>query len=172
MQSPIKYILLSGFIMLLSVFSSVLETVYLRGFLPIPFFRIGIANVFLIVALYILPFKYAFLIFVGKVFLPHMLIGTLFTPVFFTSAIGTIFSFILMAIYIYGVKKPHVLNTSMLGAISHSIGQIIAVIFILKFNAGYRVFYFFILFSFPAGFIVGILAFKLLLRYRDDYMLL
>jgi len=153
--------------MLLSI-SVVLALI--ESFIPImggiaPGIKLGLANIVIVFAIYHLSFKDAIYISVLRVILMGILRTGLFSISFFFSLSGALLSIISM----YLVKKVtsmSVVGVSVVGAVFHSVGQIlIAVIFLSNIN----IFYYLpvlLISSVITGVIVGIISNKIIDRYK------
>lgn len=125
----------------------------------LPGLKLGLANVIIIFALYKYNFTKALMISIIRVFIVALLKAG-FGFNFFFSLGGALLSIIIMAL----AKKTHLslIGVSVLGSISHSIGQVLIGMLILK---NYNIIYYLpylILFSIPTGIIIGVIAKKLI----------
>lgn len=153
--------------MLLSI-SVVLALI--ESFIPIfsgiaPGIKLGLANIVIVFAIYHLSIKDAIYISVLRVILMGILRTGLFSISFFFSLSGAILSIISM----YLAKKitsMSVVGVSVVGAVFHSVGQIlIAIIFLSNIN----IFYYLpvlLISSVITGVIVGIISNKIIDRYK------
>ena len=153
--------------MLLSI-SVVLALI--ESFIPImsgiaPGIKLGLANIVIVFAIYELSFKDAIYISVLRVILMGILRTGLFSISFFFSLSGAILSIISMYL-VKRVTNMSVVGVSVVGAIFHSVGQIlIAVIFLSNIN----IFYYLpvlLISSVITGVIVGIISNKIIDRYK------
>lgn len=125
--------------MLLSI-SVVLSLI--ESFIPIfngiiPGIKLGLANIVILYALYKYSFKEALYLSLLRVLLVGILRTGLFSITFFFSLSGALFSLIFMYMFIK-ISKLSVVGISIIGAIFHSIGQIlIATIFLSNMNILY-----------------------------------
>lgn len=95
----------------------------------VPGIKIGLANIVIILSLYMIGEKETILISTIRVILSSLLFGTMLT--FAYSIAGAILSFIIMVI----LKKKTTLammTISIIGAVSHNIGQIIMAVIIMS----------------------------------------
>lgn len=131
----------------------------------IPGLKLGLANIIVIVVLYLFSFKEAIYISILRVFLVGILRTGLFSMTFFFSLGGAILSIIIMSIA--KKTKLSIVGVSVLGSISHSIGQILIAILLLK-NI-YIIYYapWIILFSLPTGIITGIISKSLVNNFKN-----
>lgn len=117
---------------------------------PIPGIKLGLANLVIIIAIYRLGFKYAFIINILRVFLSGLL---------FSGAFGIIYSLaggILSILVMYGLYKTNlfsIVGISMAGGVFHNLGQLITACIMVS-NMGLMS-YFSVLFI--SGMISGIL---------------
>lgn len=106
---------------------------YLESLVPlnigIPGIKLGLANLVVITALYILPKKYAFVIALIRIVLTGLTFGGLSAMVF--SLAGGVLSFAVMVLLIK-MNKFSVIGVSAAGGIFHNIGQIAAAAFVMK----------------------------------------
>lgn len=147
----------------ISVVISIIESYFTFIGNIIPGLKLGLANIVVIFALYKYNFKTAISISVVRVLIVA-LIRTGFGLNFFFSLVGALFSVISMSI----VKKSHlsVIGVSIIGSISHSIGQVLVGIIMLdNYNVIYYLPYL-LLFSIPTGILIGIIS-KRLLKYTE-----
>lgn len=96
---------------------------------PIPGIKLGLANLVVVVALYVLDAKAAFVISVVRILLVGLTFGNMFSMVYALS--GGLLSCALMVL----AKKHNRLSTvgvSILGGVSHNIGQILVAMLVLE----------------------------------------
>ena len=133
----------------------------------IPGFKVGFANIVVLFALYNLSFKDALSLSILRVLIMGIIRTGLFSITFTFSLAGALLSVIAM----YLAKKYtklSIVGVSIIGAISHSIGEIIiAIIFLSNMNI---IYYFpvLIIISVLTGMLVGIITDKIL-KYYDNY---
>ena len=133
----------------------------IESFIPfvggsVPGLKIGLANIIVLLVLYLFSFKEALYISILRAILVGILRTGLFSMTFFFSLGGALLSVIVM----YFVKKTKlsIIGVSILGSIGHSIGQIL--IAILLMNNVYIAYYtpWLLLFSIPTGILTGIIS--------------
>lgn len=133
----------------------------IESFIPIvggsiPGVKIGLANIIVLLVLYLFSFKEAMYISVLKVVLVGILRTGIFSMTFSFSLGGSILSVIVMNL----AKKTNlsVVGVSILGSISHSIGQIMISIILIK-NI-YIIYYipWLLLFALPTGILTGLIS--------------
>lgn len=140
----------------LSILLSIVESFFpiLSGI--IPGMKLGIANIIIVIVMFLYGKKDAFLIAILRVFLMGMLRTGVFSITFFFSLTGSLFSVGIMAL-LYKTKLS-IIGVSIMGSIFHSIGQMIIAILLLKIPNLIYYLPFMILFSLITGLITGYLA--------------
>ncbi len=127
---------------------------------PIPGIRLGLANIFILLALIFLGLKEAIFIGIFKSILGSLILARLFTPSFIFSISGTLISTCIMWAVIKSRLPFSLLGISILGAETHIITQLFLAISI--FLPGISLFYIspiYILSSLITGSVVGILTY-------------
>lgn len=106
---------------------------YIESLIPIPFpvpgMKLGLANLVVLMALYIWGYKEAFVLSILRIILTGFTFGSLSTMMF--SLAGGLLSFVLMALF----KKSKLFSmtgVSVIGGVSHNIGQILVAIFVVN----------------------------------------
>lgn len=132
---------------------------YLEALIPfdlgIPGIKLGLANLVIVMILYLYGVKEAFLITVLRV----VLIGFLFMnlSMLLYSLVGTIFAIVIMII----IKKTDlfsVIGVSIAGGIFHNLGQILVAYFVLKSDALLGYLPWLLLSGMIAGWFIGFLV--------------
>ncbi len=95
----------------------------------IPGVKLGIANLIIIISLYILKPKEAFLINMIRVVLSGILFGGLFVLIY--SMAGAIFSFVVMYL-LKMTNKFSIVGVSMAGGVFHNLGQLVFATIIME----------------------------------------
>ena len=159
----IKKITRLSMLLALSVVLNIIES-----FIPvfngsIPGLKLGLANVVVLIVLYLYSWKDAVYISILRVFLVGIIRTGLFSVAFFFSLGGSFLSVIVMTLF--KKTKLSIIGISILGSISHSIGQILIAIILIQ-NV-YIVYYvpWLLLFSIPTGILTGYLS-----KYSIDYL--
>lgn len=143
----------------------------LESFIPImsgivPGIKLGLANIVIVFAIYELSFKDALYISILRVILIGILRTGLFSISFFFSLSGALLSIVFM----YLVKKytkMSIVGVSIIGSISHSIGQIIvACIFLSNINVVYYL-PILLISSIITGLVVGSISNKIIEYYSN-----
>lgn len=158
-----KTVILS-MLLALSVVLSIIES-----FIPIfngiiPGMKIGLANILIVYSLYVYGFKDTIFLVILRVLLVGILRTGIFSIGFFLSLSGGVLSIFIM--YLAKKTKLSIIGVSIIGAISHSVGQIfMAVILLNSFNLIYYLPYLFI-FSIITGSIIGNISKELIKKYQ------
>ena len=131
MAKPINKIELTSFLGGLCLFLSAIEYLFPR---PVPFMRLGLANLPILFALKLLPFPYILLLVLLKITGQGLISGTLASYVFLFSAAGSFTSAVVMfSVYKIPSKFISLIGVSILGALS---GNIIQLVLSVKFIFG------------------------------------
>lgn len=125
----------------------------------IPGIKLGLSNLVIVCAIYLLGPKYAFAISVARIFLAGFMFGTMTTIIY--SLAGGLLSFLVMVL-IYQLTRMSVITISCIGGICHNIGQIIVAMIIYEnLILGYYLPVLMVV-GFITGLVIGIVS-KLLL---------
>lgn len=122
-----KRIALFGMMVALAFTFSYLESLIPFNF-GIPGVKLGLANLVVVVALYIMKPGEAFAIAIIRVFLAGLTFGNVYSIAY--SLCGGILSFAVM--FLMKKTKLSVIGVSMLGGISHNIGQVIVAAIVME----------------------------------------
>lgn len=156
----IKKISRLSMLIALSVVIGIIES-YIPIFTGIiPGLKLGLSNIVIIYVLYTYGFKDAIYVSIVRVILVGILRTGLFTIPFFFSLTGAIFSIVTMYL-VKKIKIFSIIGVSILGSLSHSVGQILIGIILINKNIIYY-FPYLLIFSIPTGIVVGIISKKLL----------
>ena len=156
----IKRISIIAMLLAMAIVVSVLES-----FIPmfIPGFKLGLANVITLIMLYEFRSSEAFLVQILRIVIVGLLRGTFLSPIFIMSISGGLLSFLFMWIFTkFKLFTP--IGVSVLGAVTHSSGQIAAAIFIIGTDAIMYYFPFIGLLSLGSGILSGVIAYSYLRR--------
>lgn len=131
----------------------------------IPGSKLGLANIVILFIIYMYGFKDALFVSVMRVLLVGILRTGLFNIIFSFSLSGAILSVITMSLT-HRFTKLSVVGVSIVGAISHSIGQILIAIVGLRMpNIIFYLPYLLIL-SIPTGIVTGMISQRVLAFYK------
>ena len=150
----------------MAVVISILES-YFTFFLEfIPGLKLGLANIVIIFTLYKYGFKKALLVSLTRVIVVSLL-RTGFGINFLFSLSGAILSIITMTLFMK--TKLSIVGVSIIGSISHSIGQVLIGIIILSNNNIIYYLPYLLLFSIPTGIIIGLITKTLIKRTENIF---
>lgn len=154
---------------LLSLYLSLMETLIPK---PVPWFKIGLANIVTLVVVTKYDKKMAFEVFFLRAFIQGLMLGTLFSPGFVISTVSGGVSTLLTLLLFNYRKYLSILSISISGAIAHNFVQMV-VAYLLMFrgisldNRGVISFVLiFLSIGLISGSITGILCIKLKLREK------
>lgn len=145
----------------LSVVISIIESYVPIFNNVIPGLRLGLANIIILFVLYKYSFKDSLYVSIVRVILVGLLRTGLFSMTFFFSLSGALFSILFMYL-VKKIKKFSVVGVSIIGSITHSIGQIIVAILLLKNENILYYLPYLLIFSIPTGIVTGLIAKRLL----------
>ena len=133
---------------------------YVESFIPnwVPGVKPGLANLVVLILLYMFPFYDALLISLLRVFLVALLRGTIFQLPFYLSLGGAILSFAVMLFAKYVLRFLTVYGVSLLGAYAHGLGQLLVTAWITETWSVFYYFPFISLISLPTGLATALLA--------------
>ncbi len=148
----------------LSILLGILESLFPIFSGMIPGMKLGIANIMIVITLFLYGRKEAFLVALLRVFLMGILRTGLFSIAFFFSITGMFFSVGIMSLF-YSTKLS-IIGVSIMGSIFHSIGQLVAAFFFLQIPNLIYYLPWMILCSLITGTITGYLAKEALIVIR------
>ena len=127
---------------------------------PMPFFRLGLANLALMLAMDVLSVRSFFLLLLVKVLGQAVLSGTLFSYILLFSLLGTFSSGIVMYLtnYLRKIRIISFVGISMLGALASNLSQIFLARFVVFGEGAYLVLPLLLLVSLVTSFILGVFA--------------
>lgn len=145
----------------LSVVLNIIESVIPIFNGSIPGLKLGLANIIILIVLYMFSFKDALYVSLLRIILVGILRTGLFSTTFFFSLGGALLSLVMMLLA--KKTKLSIVGVSIVGSIFHSIGQVAVAIIIIKNT--YIIYYvpWLLLFSIPTGILVGISS-KMILK--------
>lgn len=101
---------------------------------PVPFFRLGLANLPILLSLRLLPFPYILLLVLLKIMGQGLISGTLASYVFLFSAAGSYTSaLVMMSVYRISPRYISLIGVSVLGALA---GNLVQLLLSVKFIFG------------------------------------
>ena len=136
---------------------------------PLPWFRLGLANVLTLVALFLYGGRAAWTVSLTRVGLGSLVLGRLFGPGFWLALSGAVCATTVM-ILAWRWLRPWLgpVGISLLGAVAHIGGQLLVAGLLLIRHAGlWQMFPLFLLVAVVTGLLTGVLAAALLERLRQ-----
>jgi heptaprenyl diphosphate synthase len=127
---------------------------------PAPWFRLGIANILTLAALFLYGGRAAWIVTLTRIGVGSLVLGNLFSPGFLLSLAGGVLAVALMtgAKRLCGTRIGPV-GVSVLGASAHAVGQVsIASWLLVRTEALWRLFPLFLIFAIGAGIANGLAA--------------
>ncbi|MFH1703614.1 MAG: Gx transporter family protein [Nitrospirota bacterium] len=154
LQDKYRIALLSAYAVALHAFESLLPT-------PIPWLRLGLANIITLVTLLLYGFRAAMIVTLIRVILTSLFIGTFLGPAFILSLGGGVTSTLAMG-FILSVT-PRLFSTiglSLIGALFHNIAQLVLayILFIQRIEAILLISPFIILIGALTGTVNGVIS--------------
>ena len=148
--------------LILSAFS-VMAVIFfvIENFLPkpVPFFRIGIANVFVLLILIKMNLFSALIVSLSKVILGNVFSGLLFTPVILFSLLSSIFALFAMYLSIRSNIGFSLIGISIIGALFHNLTQLgVAYILLIRNARIFTLFPIMVVLALITGIITGFIA--------------
>lgn len=141
---------------------------YVESLIPfyfvIPGVKLGLTNIVVVLMLYCVGTKEAFLISMLRIVLSGFLFGNMFSILY--SLAGGILSFLVMYL-LKSTRKFGVLPISVSGGVFHNVGQLIVAAAVVE---NYNIFYYMpvlLIAGIITGFLIGIAAQEMILRIGD-----
>jgi len=136
---------------------------------PIPWLKLGLANIATIIALYWLGWRAAITVSLFRILIGSFFTGNLFSPGFFLSLSGGLLSVIAMGVFYY-LQIFGIISVSVIGAVFHSFGQLLVAIYLLFKNPVlWYLFPYLLLAALFTGIVTGLFSYFLLKRIRMDF---
>ncbi len=130
MKTSAKKVAFYGmFVSLAFIFSYIEVIIPFMIFIPIPGFKLGLANIIILTVLYTLGPKEALGLSVVRILLTGFTFGNAYSMLY--SLVGGILSWVIMCL-LKKTKKFSIVGVSIAGGIGHNIGQIIVAILVLE----------------------------------------
>ncbi len=166
MKKEIKKISILSILISLAMVLSYVDSLIHIPFTP-PYFKIGIANIAIIYTLYKMGVKEACTVSIFRLILSSILFSNIITLAY--SFAGAILSLSLM-ILLKSMKKFTRITISIIGAISHNVGQIVVAIILMDTKEIALYLPVLIITGIVAGLGVGILS-NIVIKYTDNLKL-
>lgn len=145
---------LLAFCAALCLFLSAIEYIIPK---PLPFMRLGLANMPIILSLYFFRTKYVVLLVLLKIVGQGFITGTFFSYIFLFSLSGSLFAGIFMLIiHRIGKKQVSAIGISIIGALANACSQIILSDLILFENSAHLIAPILIISAVISGFLLGL----------------
>jgi heptaprenyl diphosphate synthase len=136
---------------------------------PIPWLKLGLANIATIIALYWLGWRAALTVSIFRILIGSFFTGNLFTPGFFLSVSGGLLAVSAMCVF-FSPRIFGVITISVIGALFHNLGQLlIAVYFLFKNPIIWYLLPVLFLAGLLTGIAIGFISFYLLKRMPGDF---
>ncbi len=139
--------------------SAALITGYIEFLLPpisgIPGVKLGLSNIVTLITMELFGKKDAFLVLISRILLSGLLFGSIFSLIFSLS--GGLLAFGAMALS-SRIREISITGVSILGAVAHNMGQLIAAVFLVK---ELKIIYYgplLLFFGLLTGFLTGMIA--------------
>jgi len=142
---------------------------YIESFIPITTvygFKLGLANLIIVLCLYIMGVVPALIINVVRIFVVGFLFGNLFSIVY--SLAGAFVSILVMVI-IKNTKLFHIHTVSVAGGVSHNVAQLVVAGIVMKTTNIYVLFPMLIVSGVITGVLIGIIASAVYHRFWKLY---
>jgi len=152
---------------IMAVLLFILETVIPK---PIPFLRIGLANVFILLILVQLDLISALAVTVGKVILGNLFSGLIFTPLILFSLVGSLLSLLTMWLVYRSSLPLSLIGISICGAVTHLFSQLVLGYFLfIQTPKIFSLIPLLLMIGLASGLITGILAIVLFKNIRLSF---
>ncbi len=151
----------------LSVFIVIASLLYIvEGLIPkpLPWLKLGLANIATVVALFFFDFKFLIKMVLIRVFVGAVITATLFTPSFLLSFSGAVSSTVIMY-FLLKIFNENIspIGVSIIGAITHLSAQLSVVyLVILKDKDVFMIIPYLLICGVISGLVVGYLAYKVI----------
>ncbi|MGK2943774.1 MAG: Gx transporter family protein [Desulfuromonadales bacterium] len=136
---------------------------------PVPWLRLGLANIMTLAALYLYGGRAAWTVSLARVGVGALLLGRLFSPGFWLATAGALLATSAMIImYRVAGRRLSPIGISAIGAAGHALGQILAArLLVMQHAAIWQIFPLFLFFTVFSGILTGWLAAGLLEQLRQ-----
>jgi heptaprenyl diphosphate synthase len=128
--------------------------------MPIPWARVGLSNVFVVLSLFWFGLGDAFLVNLVRVGAGGLLLGIIFSPAFVFSLGGSTVAVLIMGLARWRLVPPFsIIGTSCLGAVANNVVQVLLFTFVLSWPGVARdLVGVFVLLGVIVGFLTGLIA--------------
>lgn len=164
MASRAQKLNLVAFMGALCLFFSTIEYLFPK---PLPFFRLGLANIPIMISLEIFPPSYVLLVVLLKVLGQGLMNGTLASYVFLFSIAGSFASaFVMLAVHRWGGRHVTLIGISVFGAIASNVVQMFLSVNFIFGRSAWVIAPLFITLGVASGLLVGLFAYRFQKRSR------
>ncbi|MBE6612440.1 MAG: Gx transporter family protein [Ruminococcaceae bacterium] len=139
-----------------SLLAAALILSYIEAILPIAGFRIGLANIAVILASRLISRRMGLAVMLSRVIITSVLFGSATTFAF--SITGGLFAWLVIDIALMMPDKLSLIGLSVLAAAAHNLGQVIAACIILGSLSPLTMLWWLFLLAVPAGLVTGFLS--------------
>ncbi len=161
-----KRLVFLAIMLTVSIALNIIERLVLMGFTGLPMVRLGLANVVILILLYVYSFRDAFAVLLLRVFIVGLLApgATIFS--FALSLSGGLLAIAMMALF---KKLPSfsIIGVSVIGAAGHAIGQVFMAVFIFSTEEVVFILPLFLTLSIPTGIFTGLVAKRMILLLKQ-----
>lgn len=164
-----KRLVLLAILLAASVVLNIVERVALGGLTGLPMIRLGLANIIILIILYLFSAKDAFVVLILRIFLVG-LFTALFSPTFWLSFGGGMVAYGLM-ISFKAMKVFSIVGVSVVGAFGHALGQVLMAMLLLSTQELFLYLPFLVGLSIPTGILTGFVALKMVRILNQTFYL-
>jgi len=162
-----KKMILIAILLGVGIVVNIVERLAIQGFTGVPFIRLGLANIVVLLVLYSYGMKDAFAVLILRVLIVAMLTTGPGSPTFFLSLSGGLVAFTMMLTF-KNLPGFSIISVSVMGAVGHAVGQILMAMFILSTQEIVYYLPLLIIMSVPTGIFVGLVTKRLLLILSEQ----
>jgi heptaprenyl diphosphate synthase len=138
---------------------------------PLPFMKLGLANIVVIFILINFGFRDALIVTVTKSVIGGFVAGIIFTPTMIMSFGGSLSSVLMMYMLLNSRIKFSIIGISIIGAVSHNITQLVIVRFLLiKESSVFYLTPILIIMGVVTGIVTGYIAFVLNKKMQEKIL--
>lgn len=156
-NEKIKKLVILAVLTAIALIVNIIESMV--ALIPGTAFKIGFANIVILIVFYAYGYKEGVAIGLIRLFMAGLLSPSGFGPTFFLSLTGGIFSILTISAF-KAFKKFSIIAVSSVSSFMHVVGQVIAAVFLLPESIYYAPIM--LALSIPAGILTGFLAKRLL----------
>lgn len=157
-----KKVSLYGMLIALAMLLSYVES--LLPIFPIPGMKLGLANLVIIIALYVLSVKSAIIISIVRIILISITFGNM--SAFMFSLGGAVLSLVMMILVLESFKFS-IIGVSMFGAVFHNVGQILVAVSVLENILIFSYLPYLIIVALVTGILIGLISKLIIQRIKN-----